>query len=147
MRDGTSRLILWILIWILLWGLPGVALAESILTTRTIRPEDIIAPSDIRIVQDSFRGSYTKPEDVIGQEARVALYAGRPILRGDVRAPALVGRNDRVELVFRQGGLQITAEGRALSRAAVGETAMVLNITSRRRVIGRVMADGRVLVE
>ena len=80
-------------------------------------------------------------------EARVALYAGRPIRRGDVRPPALIGRNDLVELVYRTRGLEIVAAGRSLARGGVGEKITVLNTSSRRRVLGQVLPNGRVLVE
>lgn len=127
--------------------LPTMTLADSLVATRTIRPEEIVTYADIRILADTIPGGYESPEEVLGMEARVALYAGRPIRRGDVRPPALIGRNDLVELVYRTRGLEIVAAGRSLARGGVGEKITVLNTSSRRRVLGQVLPNGRVLVE
>ncbi len=129
----------------LLAALP--AYADTVVAARTIRPEEIVTASDIVLSTANSPGAYGLESDVIGQEARVVLYAGRPIRRGDVRTPAVVGRNALVALVYSQGGLEISAEGRALDRGAVGDLISVLNTSSRNRVMGRVQPDGRVIVE
>ncbi len=127
--------------------LPTMTLADSLVATRTIRPEEIVTSADIRLLAETIPGGYESPEEVLGMEARVALYAGRPIRRGDVQPPALIGRNDLVELVYRSRGLEIVAAGRSLARGGVGEQITVLNTSSRRRVSGQVLPNGRVLVE
>lgn len=124
-----------------------MTLADSLVATRTIRPEEIVTSADIRLLAETIPGGYESPEEVLGMEARVALYAGRPIRRGDVQPPALIGRNDLVELVYRSRGLEIVAAGRSLARGGVGEQITVLNTSSRRRVSGQVLPNGRVLVE
>lgn len=127
--------------------LPTMTLADSLVATRTIRPEEIVTAADIRLLAETIPGGYESPEEVLGMEARVALYAGRPIRRGDVQPPAVIGRNDLVELVYRSRGLEIVAAGRSLARGGVGEQITVLNTSSRRRVSGQVLPNGRVLVE
>lgn len=127
--------------------LPTMTLADSLVATRTIRPEEIVTSADIRLLAENIPGGYESPEEVLGMEARVALYAGRPIRRGDVQPPAVIGRNDLVELVYRSRGLEIVAAGRSLARGGVGEQITVLNTSSRRRVSGQVLPNGRVLVE
>lgn len=124
-----------------------MTLADSLVATRTIRPEEIVTAADIRLLAETIPGGYESPEEVLGMEARVALYAGRPIRRGDVQPPAVIGRNDLVELVYRSRGLEIVAAGRSLARGGVGEQITVLNTSSRRRVSGQVLPNGRVLVE
>jgi len=57
-----------------------------------------------------------------------------------------VDRNQIVPLVFKQGGLSITAEGRSLSRAAAGEIVRVMNLSSRTTVSGIVLANGSIQV-
>ena len=111
------------------------------------RPDDLLFAERRTAPGMPKPGAFSDPIAVVGQEARIALYAGRPIKRGDVRPPAVITRNALVELVYRRSGLEIRAEGRALGRAAVGEFVSVLNTGSRGRVTGRVMQDGRVVVE
>lgn len=127
-------------------ALGAPAAADTVLAARTIRAQTIIGPDDVVMKAVDVPGAATSPESVIGLEARVSLYAGRPIRKGDVGQPALVDRNQIVPLVFENNGLQITAEGRSLSRAGAGEIVRVMNMSSRNTVSGRVLPDGRVMV-
>lgn len=120
--------------------------ADVVVSTYVIRPNTVISSSALTIAAGESAGSYSDPLQVIGKEARVALYPGRPIGFDDVGPPALVDRNQIVPLVFKQGGLSITAEGRSLSRAAAGEVVRVMNLSSRTTVSGIVLANGSIQV-
>ena len=122
------------------------AAADTVLAARTIRAQTLISPQDLVVKDVDVIGAISDPALIAGQEARVALYAGRPIRPGDVGPPALVERNQIISLVYDQSGFSITAEGRSLSRAGPGETVRVMNLSSRITVSGQVMSDGRVLV-
>jgi flagella basal body P-ring formation protein FlgA len=126
--------------------LAAPATADTVLAARTIRAQTLISPQDLVVKDVDVIGAISDPSLVAGQEARVALYAGRPIRPGDVGPPALVERNQIISLVYDQSGLSIMAEGRSLSRAGPGETVRVMNMSSRITVSGRVMPDGRVVV-
>lgn len=122
------------------------AAADTVLAARTIRPGTVITARDLIVKPGYVTGMASNPTDLIGAEARVSLYAGRPIALADTGPPALVERNQIVPIVFQQNGLVISAEGRSLSRASAGETVRVMNLSSRTTVSGRVMPDGRVFV-
>ncbi len=122
------------------------ALAEILVPVRTIRAKETITAEDLMFKDVQSPGALSNPEEVIGQEARIALYASRPIHAGDIGPPALVDRNDLVKLVFRHGGLEITTEGRSLGRGAEGEYIRVMNLSSRTTVTGRIRADGNIEV-
>ncbi|HMO73049.1 MAG TPA: flagellar basal body P-ring formation chaperone FlgA [Paracoccaceae bacterium] len=118
----------------------GPAAADTLVAARTIRALTVIAPEDLA------RGDgpgLTDLADVVGQEARVTLYAGRPIRPGDIGPPAVVERNGRLDLLFAAGGLSIRAEGRALDRGGAGDVIRVMNTASRSIVTVRLSADGR----
>ena len=126
---------------------PGTAAAEVLVATRTLRAHTPIGPGDVAVVASApAPGSATSPEQAIGMEARVTLYAGRPIPLGSLAPAAMVERNQIVELVFTQGGLAIRAEGRALGRAGEGDLVRVMNLASRSTISGRVTAPGVVEV-
>ncbi len=129
-----------------LLAISNAALAEIVVPTRTIRPKQVISAADLEIKPMDVAGAVADPNQLIGQEARVALYPGRPVHAADVGAPALVDRNDVVTLVFVTSGLSITTEGRALGRAAVGERVRVMNLSSRSSVTGVVRNDGQIEV-
>ena len=122
------------------------ALADSLIATRTIRAQTVLAAEDLALVEADIPGALTDPEAAIGLEARVTLYAGRPITAAAVGSAALVERNQTVALVYRSGGLSILTEGRALTRGGQGDVIKVMNLTSRTTVMGTIGPDGTVAV-
>lgn len=123
------------------------AIAEILVPTRTIRAKEIISIEDLTLKNGDASGAITRLEDVVGMEARVSLYAGRPMRAGDIGPPALIDRNQVVSIKFSKGGLSIATEGRALDRAAVGETVRVMNLASRTTLTGVVMKNGTIEVK
>ena len=132
-------------LWLLL-ALSAPAAAESLVATRTIRAKTLIAPEDLTLVSVEIQGALTDPDAAVGLEARVAIYAGKPVRPGDLGPPTLVERNQLVTLVYLSGELAISTEGRALSRGSAGEEIRVMNLGSRNTVTGRIGPDGTVYV-
>ncbi|WP_170507600.1 flagellar basal body P-ring formation chaperone FlgA [Ruegeria arenilitoris] len=126
---------------------PASVQADIVVPTRTIRAKEIISATDLELKAQQVPGAIITPEFLIGQEARVALYPGRPIREGDVGPPALVDRNDLVVLIFDRTSLSITAEGRALGRGAAGDRIRVMNLSSRTTVTGLIRPDGQIEVK
>jgi flagellar basal body P-ring formation protein FlgA len=126
--------------------LASPALAENVVATRTIPAGSVIGPEDVTMVDAVLPGALTDVSLAMGQEARVAIYAGRPVRPSDLGPPTLVQRNQLVPLIYRSGGLAILTEGRALARGSVGEVIRIMNLGSRATVSGRIGADGAVYV-
>lgn len=120
--------------------------AETLVASRTIRAQAILTAADLSIIGKSIPGSLTSVEEAVGLEARVVLYAGRPIRPEDIGPPAIVDRNQIVTLIYRRGALTIAAEARAMSRGGVGDLIRVMNLASRSTVSGIVQTDGTVTV-
>lgn len=120
----------------------GPAMAEVVVAGRTIPARTLIAAEDLLLRDMEVPGAVTDPAEIVGMEARVALYANRPIRPGDVGFPAIVERNQIVPLVYRGGSLTITTEGRALDRAGPGDVIRVMNLSSRNTVMAVIGADG-----
>lgn len=136
MRVLTLLMVLW----------PSTVLPESLVATRLIRATDVIGAGDVAYHAQTVTGAATHPDQVIGLEARVALYPGRPVRLADLGPAAVVERNDIVRMVYRRGGLVILSEGRALARAGLGDTIPVMNLGSRQSVQGVVATTGLVEV-
>lgn len=126
--------------------LPGMAIADSLVATRTIRAQSILGPDDVALVAAAIPGAITAPADALGLEARVSIYAGRPIRPSDLGPASVIDRNQIVPLVFSTGGLNILTEGRALDRGGIGDIIRIMNLGSRATVTGRIADDGRVHV-
>ncbi len=124
----------------------SVTSADTIVANRTLPAKTIIGPHDLVVQQVDIPGAISDPALIIGQEARVALYAGRPIRQGDVGPPAVIERNQLITLHYLQNGLSISTEGRALGRAGPGDRVRVMNLASRTTVSAQVGEDGTAYV-
>lgn len=122
------------------------AVGETIVAARTLQSQTIIGPKDVLAKDVVVDGAFEQVENVIGQEARVTLYAGRPIRFEDIGPASIIERNQIVMLVYQRGSLRIVADARALGRGGVGDLIRVMNLTSRTTISGIIGADGAVTV-
>ncbi|WP_434289800.1 flagellar basal body P-ring formation chaperone FlgA [Celeribacter sp. SCSIO 80788] len=129
-----------------LWLLTTPALADTVVAARTIRAQTILAPSDLTMVAGDVPGSIGSIDEAVGLESRVMLYTGRPISASDIGPAAIVDRNQIVVLRYSHGGLSISADGRALDRAGIGDVVRVMNLSSKTTVSGVVAPDGSIHV-
>lgn len=130
----------------LLFVLPATASADTVVAARTLRAGTLLTGADLAMIAEDVPGAVSSLDEALGQEARVNLYAGRPIRPGEIGPAALVERNQIVTLVYDQNGLTIATEGRVLDRGGVGDRIRVMNLGSRNTVTGTVGEDGRVYV-
>lgn len=131
---------------VLLFAVAAPVAAESLVATRTIRAGALVLPEDVTLVSAESPGALADPASAVGLEAKVAIYAGKPLYAGDLGPPTLVERNQLVTLVYLAGGLAISTEGRALARGSEGDEVRVMNLGSRNTVTGRIGPDGAVYV-
>lgn len=131
---------------ILALTMPAAAVADTVVAARTLRAGTVLTGEDLALIADDVPGALASLDDALGQEARVNLYAGRPIRAGEVGPPAIVERNQIVTLVYDQSGLTIATDGRVLDRGGVGDRIRVMNLQSRSTVTGTVGEDGNVYV-
>jgi flagellar basal body P-ring formation protein FlgA len=120
--------------------------ADTLVATRMIRAAEILGPGDVAPGSAFVAGAATEMLQVVGLEARVAIYPGRPVRLADLGPAAVVERNEIVSLLFRRGGLTIVTEGRALARGAIGDAVAVMNLSSRQSVQGVVRHPGLIEV-
>lgn len=130
----------------LLMAASAAAQAQTVVAAHSIRARSIITAEGLATLDQNTIGGIAKVSDIIGLEARVNLYAGRAIQASDVGAPAILERNQLVIMIFRTSLLSISAEGRVLDRAGVGDLVRVMNLDSRLTVTGRVLSDGTIEV-
>jgi flagella basal body P-ring formation protein FlgA len=126
--------------------LPPALWADIVVPTRTLRAGDILTVDVVRMVGGENVDSFDRIDDVVGQEARTALYANRPILFDQLGPPALIERNQIVLVRFAGSQLIINTEGRALERGGVGDRVKVMNLSSRTTLFGYVQPDGHIAV-
>lgn len=123
------------------------AMADSLVATHTLPARATLTAADVALVAADIPGALGDPALALGQETRVAIYAGRPITAAALTPAAVVERNQIVRLRVATGGLFIETEGRALARAAPGQEVRVMNLSSHAGLTGRVLADGSVIIQ
>ncbi|MDO5621235.1 MAG: flagellar basal body P-ring formation chaperone FlgA [Paracoccus sp. (in: a-proteobacteria)] len=128
--------------WLLIAALAALPFGASALTVaQTLPAGSIIAAGDL--IADT---PGENPDAMIGMQARVTLYQGRPVLAGQLRAPQLVQRNKLVPVLWQRGGLSITTEARALEPGAEGDRIRLMNLDTKTTITGTVAANGTVIV-
>ena len=127
-------------------ALPLAAWADTVIAVRTIRSRTILTAADLALQKNDLTGAFSSIAQVVGLETRVVLYQGRPISASDVGPAAIIERNQIVLLLYVRGTVSISAEARSLGRAGVGDRLRVMNLASRKTVIGVVDAGGNVVV-
>ena len=125
---------------------PTLVDADTLVATRTIRAQTILATGDVAVLRNDSPGALAEIKDVVGLETRVTLYEGRPINSGDIGPATIIDRNQIVTVMYKRGGLSISAEGRSLGRGGIGETVRVINLASRNIIAGVISRNGTILV-
>lgn len=118
---------------------------------RTRKRGDVLQKADIvaiRVAASTLPSDAVKrPEFVAGAELRRRAKVGEPLRLAWVKIPPVITRGERVRLVARRGGIQLTTTGQALNNASFGSFVRVRNLDSRKIVTGRAHAPGVVELE
>ncbi|NCC22514.1 MAG: flagellar basal body P-ring formation protein FlgA [Alphaproteobacteria bacterium] len=115
-----------------------------------LRNGDVIAASDIEWIdlyaKDLQHDYYLDAEQIVGMTPRRMVVSGKPIRDMELEAPKIVERGDTVTIVFEQGPMRLTAEGRALRDGAKGDFIRVVNSNSSQSIEGTVIAPRTIVV-
>lgn len=102
---------------------------DYLVTTRAIRPGQAIGPQDVRLEYGDLTAqpdnAITELALVTGQQARVAIASGQTLRQDMLRLPPAVLQGQLVKVVAQGSGFTVMNEGRAMNRAAEGETVRV----------------------
>jgi flagella basal body P-ring formation protein FlgA len=84
---------------------------------------------------------------LIGMTPRNTITHGNLISRTDVEQPEIVSRGALVTMIVEHGGMQLSAQGKALENGAAGDIIRVSNSTSSKTIQGRVTGKNEITVE
>lgn len=118
---------------------------------ETLNSGSIIGQQDIAYVEmrekDVTSDMILNAEDMVGMTPRRVVLSSRAIKNIDIIAPQMIARGETVTMLFQQGGLVLTASGKALQAGAKGDTIRVLNQNSNKTIEGFVTASKEVTVK
>lgn len=125
-------------------------MVEVPVLSERVRPGTEIEPQHVnwqRVRADRVRRqTISDIGELIGMAPKRSIAINRPIRHSDLRAPVMVSKGDTVTMVFRRGGMTLTASGRAVEDGGRNKMIRVINDRSRLTVEARVEAPGRVVV-
>jgi flagella basal body P-ring formation protein FlgA len=121
-----------------------------IVAARRMAVGEVVRAGDIeerRLRVERVRpGVAQRAEDVVGRQLRRPIGSDMPFVRVDLVAPVVVAKNQLVLMVLEAPGIALTAQGRAMDAAAIGEVVQVMNLASRQVVEAEAIGPGRVRV-
>ncbi len=115
---------------------------------RTIQRGDVVSARDFAAgeITAAQARSVLTAEEADGLEARRTLREGMPVRASDLAEPRLVKRGEPVKISLRDGALTISAIGRALGDAALGERVRVFSEATNQTLDGVVEGAGVVRI-
>ncbi len=102
--------------------------ARNLAVGELVQPQDLIWAKAAAALADA-------PQDVdavIGLAARRPLREGDAVGARDVTAPIVIKAGDTVQVIWSQGGVTLTLQGKAEGAAAVGDSVNVMNTASHK---------------
>jgi flagella basal body P-ring formation protein FlgA len=123
----------------------NVVVARQPIARGTILREDDLRIEERRL-DELPTTVLTELEGAIGREARVALAAGKPLTVQGLANAVLVKRGDLVRVLVEKGGMRLSIAGEAMDTGGAGERVRVVNASSKRELVGRVVDHGTVSV-
>jgi len=129
------------------WGLATLTQPVPV-PVRRIMPETIVQPEDIEMVDMPWARvnafAVTELDGLVGMQVRRMLSPGRPVQLQSVQPPIIISRGERVTIQLSYGGMELSAEGKAISDAHLGQEVRVVNLSSNKTIVGVARADGLV---
>lgn len=126
------------------------ALVEIPVPLRSIESGEILQRSDLTTktvpAMSLNSGIVDDLADLVGQEARRTILAGRPVQVNNIVSPRIIDRNESVTMIYNTGGLSIVGRGRSLSSASIGDIVRIAPSAGGTPIEAEVVSAGVVRV-
>lgn len=127
-----------------IWG-------EVLVTTRYLSKNQIIDQDDVKLVYKNLSPFpsriLNRPEEVIGKRTTVSLNPGEILREGMVENPPLIRKGDHVTILIETPKFRVTAIGEAKEEGRKGEKIRLVNLTTKKEVLGRIIDSETVEVD
>lgn len=123
---------------------------KAVVASKRLEKGQTIGPGDLRPVMMSasrlLNGALTDPSLAVGKVVKHRIQAGEQVRERDFDRKRVIKRGDVVNIVAKSGNLKVSSIGRAKQSGAVGDTISVVNSSSKRTVIAKVLSSDTVMV-
>ncbi|MGZ3291550.1 MAG: flagellar basal body P-ring formation chaperone FlgA [Xanthobacteraceae bacterium] len=127
----------------------AVETVEAAVLARDVERNEVLKSSDVvteRRPKAAVGSDAAVRDRAIGMQMRKQLRAGQALRTADLAKPDLVTRDQSVTLIYQSTGLYLTASGKAMENGTEGDVVNVLNLQSKRTVVGTVVGRGQVAI-
>ncbi len=125
-------------------------LAPAAHLRRTMTKGEIVDINDIEFRPTPIRFGQTNGEldvtNILGKSLTRTVRENTMLRPSDLSEPIIIGRNDVVTILYRQGPLKLTVKGQALHAASKDQTVTVMNLMSKKMVQGIATGTGTVVI-
>jgi len=122
--------------------------SRKVVTKAEIPPGGLITPENVEIEKGvsnyPVSADFKSPYGLVAKRRLQPNTVVRPDMVGPVKPVVTVGRNETVLIRLESPGFLVTAVGKAMQEAKVGEYVKVRNLDSQRVILCRVSEDGTV---
>jgi len=129
---------------------PLEILAPVVVAARDLQRGAVLSKQDLEYREQdisSLRNPVLDLELVEGKVLKRTLRSGAPLEMPQIEFPPLIARGEIVTIRAKRGALEITAQGEARQDGMLGDQIRVRNLSSKKEVLGVVVAPGLVEVE
>lgn len=110
----------------------------------------ILTPADIEMRRVPLKfaetNGFASIDQLVGKALQRQSRAGMLLRAADVDEPIVISRNEPVTVFFRNGPLTLSVKATALNAASQGESIQVINLASKRVLVGIAVGKGTVEV-
>ncbi len=126
-------------------------LMDVVVSSRSLRRDEVIGRGDIRVVERWFarppHNIISDSDEIVGKKLRRSVKPNTEITKNIVRDVPVVKKGKPVKIIVENGLLGMTTFGISEQDGMCGELIKVRNVTSKKMIYARVMADSLVKVE
>lgn len=137
---------------LVLYAVPGKSAAQAeakiAVASRNLPRGAVLQSSDIvyRASAGAVQSKASGPEPVAGWVTRRLISEGEPLREPAVAPPPLIKAGDAVQVVYREGSMELRVAGRAMNAAVAGGRVTV-RVDTERRFEGVATAAGLVRLD
>ena len=123
---------------------PVVTLKQAVARNSILQASDLSLEE--KDISGLHRGYYTQITEVVGKHVKNSLKSGLVVTPGHVKNPLAVKKGATVIILADAGGIQVNMKGKAMKSGALGDWIPVQNLSSKRKIEGRILRPGVIQV-
>ena len=122
--------------------------SDAVIAVHPLKRYQIVEASDVDLQEKVADGkTFSKVEDVLGKRTKRSINEGNVLTEDILELPPVVKPGDLVSIVVENSRLRISALGQVKEKGGVGENVKVVNKSSNKEIVGKVVSDKIVKVE